>query len=120
MTITILIIMTMIIRFKYGNAVTNDLWTALSEVAQGRLDIKAIMDTWTRQMGYPVLQVKMKSPELPWSATYLSGSQVERSGPSSYRVRQHRYLTDSSLEGKGATSPYNYRWPSIILLLKSR
>ena len=47
-------------RFKYGNAVTNDLWTALSEVAQGRLDIKAIMDTWTRQMGYPVLQVKIK------------------------------------------------------------
>ena len=60
MTITITIIMTIIIRFKYGNAVTNDLWTALSEVAQGRLDIKAIMDTWTRQMGYPVLQVKIK------------------------------------------------------------
>ena len=36
---------------------TNDLWTALAEVAEGRLDIKAIMDTWTRQMGYPVLQV---------------------------------------------------------------
>ena len=65
--IIIIIIMTIIIRFKYGNAVTNDLWTALSEVAQGRLDIKAIMDTWTRQMGYPVLQVKIKSPpELPW------------------------------------------------------
>jgi len=78
-------------RFKYGNAVTNDLWTALAEVAEGRLDIKGIMDTWTRQMGYPVLQ-------------------VERSGPSSYRVRQRRYLTDSRLEGQGATSPYNYRW----------
>ena len=44
-------------RFKYDNAVTNDLWTALAEVAEGRLDIKGIMDTWTRQMGYPVLQV---------------------------------------------------------------
>ena len=50
-----------IIRFKYGNAVTNDLWTALAEVAEGRLDIKAIMDTWTRQMGYPVLQVTIAS-----------------------------------------------------------
>ena len=56
----IYIIIVIINRFKYGNAVTNDLWTALSEVAQGRLDIKAIMDTWTRQMGYPVLQVKIK------------------------------------------------------------
>ena len=46
------------VRFKYGNAVTNDLWTALAEVAEGGLDIKAIMDTWTRQMGYPVLQVQ--------------------------------------------------------------
>ena len=44
-------------KYKYGNAVTNDLWTALAEVAEGRLDIKGIMDTWTRQMGYPVLQV---------------------------------------------------------------
>lgn len=95
------------IRFKYGNAVTNDLWTALAEVAEGRLDIKGIMDTWTRQMGYPVLQVQPVTALL--HQITFSLSQVERSGPSSYRVRQQRYLTDSRLEGQGATSPYNYR-----------
>ena len=96
-----------VIRFKYGNAVTNDLWTALTEVAEGRLDIKAIMDTWTRQMGYPVLQVQPATDFL--HQITVSISQVERSGPSSYRVKQQRYLTDSRLEGQGATSPYDYR-----------
>lgn len=78
-------------RFQYRNAVTDDLWAAMVEVSEGKLNIKAIMDSWTRQMGYPVLQ-------------------VTRSGTSSYRVQQERYLTDSSLAGQGDTSPYGYRW----------
>ena len=96
-----------VIRFKYVNAVTNDLWTALAEVAEGRLDIKEIMDTWTLQMGYPVLQVQPVTASL--CQITVSISQVERSGPASYRVRQQRYLTDNRLEGQGANSPYNYR-----------
>jgi len=78
-------------RFQYKNAVTDDLWSALEEVSEGKLNIKAIMDSWTRQMGYPVLQ-------------------VTSSGSSSYRVEQERYLTDSSLAGQGEPSPYGYRW----------
>ena len=77
-------------RFQYSNAVTADLWAAMEEVSEGGLDIRGIMDTWTRQMGYPVLQ-------------------VTRASPSSYRVEQKRYLTDRSLEGHGAVSPYGYR-----------
>ncbi|XP_072035872.1 aminopeptidase N-like isoform X2 [Amphiura filiformis] len=47
--------------FEYGNAVRDDLWKHLNDVAKedGRLfiDVKEIMDTWTLQMGYPVVTV---------------------------------------------------------------
>ncbi len=47
--------------FKYKNAVTADLWRNLEAVSSQRLNITGIMDTWTRQMGYPVLKVKPKT-----------------------------------------------------------
>ncbi|MGH8066855.1 MAG: M1 family metallopeptidase, partial [Candidatus Entotheonellia bacterium] len=40
---------------KYGNARTEDLWAALAHVS-GK-PVKAIMDTWTKQPGYPFLHV---------------------------------------------------------------
>ena len=40
---------------QYANARTADLWEALEE-ASGK-PVKALMDTWTGQMGYPVLNV---------------------------------------------------------------
>ncbi len=48
---------------KYGNAAQDDLWHALT--VQSHLDdtlaktltVKQIMDTWTLQKGYPVVQV---------------------------------------------------------------
>ncbi|CAH0395173.1 unnamed protein product [Bemisia tabaci] len=54
-------------RHQYGNVVQDDLWTALTEVAHenGVLDpktsVKTIMDPWTTQTGYPVLDVKKNS-----------------------------------------------------------
>lgn len=78
-------------RFKYGNAVTADLWTDLEAVSSKRLNITRIMDTWTRQMGYPVLT-------------------VERVKRTEFRLRQSRYLLDPEAESKSAPSPYNYKW----------
>ncbi|EER05228.1 Puromycin-sensitive aminopeptidase, putative [Perkinsus marinus ATCC 50983] len=40
---------------QYGNSVTDDLWRAL-EKASGQ-PVKEMMDSWTDQMGYPVLEV---------------------------------------------------------------
>ncbi|PKB73275.1 MAG: hypothetical protein BZY75_02675 [SAR202 cluster bacterium Io17-Chloro-G7] len=51
---------------QYSNAKTEDLWAAL-ETASGQ-PVTSIMDSWTKQMGYPVLQVETagtaEQPEL--------------------------------------------------------
>jgi aminopeptidase N len=42
-------------KYQYSNAVTADLWRELEAVSSKKLAISSIMDTWTRQMGYPGL-----------------------------------------------------------------
>ena len=67
---------------------TSDLWTELSKVAPSGQNVTRIMDTWTRQMGLPVVS-------------------VEQIKPTVYRVTQERYLVDPSLAGKGESSKFN-------------
>ncbi|XP_063963335.1 aminopeptidase N-like [Lytechinus pictus] len=45
---------------REDNAKTDDLWNALTEADKniGDNDVKKIMDTWTLQMGYPVVNVR--------------------------------------------------------------
>jgi puromycin-sensitive aminopeptidase len=50
-------------RHKYGNTTTSDLWQAWSDVSG--LDVAAIMESWTRKMGYPYLTVVSET----WTAT---------------------------------------------------
>ncbi|KAJ9641853.1 hypothetical protein H2199_005066 [Coniosporium tulheliwenetii] len=42
-------------KHKYGNATTNDLWSALSD-ASGQ-DVNKFMDPWIRKIGFPVVTV---------------------------------------------------------------
>ena len=49
-------------KYKYANAVTKDLWKELESISSKQLNITHIMDTWTRQMGFPVIQVFLPSP----------------------------------------------------------
>ena len=42
---------------RYGNTRTEDLWRALG--AASRQPVSAVMGTWTRQMGFPVLDVQV-------------------------------------------------------------
>jgi len=42
---------------RYGNSRTEDLWRALG--AASRQPVGALMGTWTRQMGFPLLDVKV-------------------------------------------------------------
>ncbi|KAF1757511.1 hypothetical protein GCK72_013967 [Caenorhabditis remanei] len=45
-------------KFQYSNAVTQDLWSALSE-ASGQ-NVNELMSGWTQQMGFPVLNVTQR------------------------------------------------------------
>ncbi|XP_071548247.1 aminopeptidase N-like isoform X2 [Panulirus ornatus] len=81
--------------FKYDNAEQDDLWRHLTEAAHedgtlpDDLTVKIIMDTWTLQMGYPVIKV-VRSPD-GTSAT----------------VSQERFLM---LRKENSTDTHEYRW----------
>ncbi len=80
---------------QYSNAKTEDLWAAL-ETASGQ-PVTSIMDSWTKQMGYPVLQVNTagtkEQPELELS--------------------QQRFVYDALL-GEGEPDPELWRVPIRI------
>ena len=46
-----------LIHHEYGNAHTQDLWDALG--AASKQPVTAIMDTWVKQVGYPVLEAQV-------------------------------------------------------------
>ncbi len=46
--------------FSYGNATTEDLWKFLS--SSSRKDIKAVMNSWIRELGFPVVRVVLEPP----------------------------------------------------------
>lgn len=60
----------------YGNATTNDLWSALSE--SSGLDVTALMDPWIRKMGYPVITVAEEPGQISIKQSrYLSTGDVK-------------------------------------------
>ena len=56
--------------FEYQNAVQDDLWKYLNEEANNTqvallpASVKKIMDTWTLQTGYPVVNVMRNEPNI--------------------------------------------------------
>lgn len=56
-----------IFKNKYDNAEQDDLWESLSieahaaQVLPCEYSVKEIMDTWTKQKGYPLLSIKRNS-----------------------------------------------------------
>lgn len=70
-------------KHRYSNARTADLWEALQEASQK--PVTKLMDSWVKQMGYPVLTADIK-----------------RSGKNAtVAVTQQRFLYDNLLDGKG-------------------
>ncbi|XP_012369141.1 glutamyl aminopeptidase [Octodon degus] len=72
-------------KFQFKNAKTSDFWEALEEASN--LPIRVVMDTWTSQMGYPVLSVSNKST-----------------------VTQKRFLLDSRADPSQPPSDLGYTW----------
>src|SRR5207245_40119 len=65
---------------RYGNTRTEDLWRALG--AASRQPVGALMGTWTRQMGFPLLDGKVTRTGGSGSAS-SSGSWAVRTGSAS-------------------------------------
>ncbi|KAJ8385784.1 hypothetical protein AAFF_G00182280 [Aldrovandia affinis] len=74
--------------FEYKNAKTSDFWRSLAEVSG--LPVEEIMDTWTKQMGYPVLNLTFDG--------------------TSAKLTQQRFLLDPKADPTQPSSPYGYKW----------
>jgi len=48
---------------RYGNTETTDLWDAIEEAAEGA-PIRALMDSWIRQGGHPLITARAEGPEV--------------------------------------------------------
>ncbi len=77
-------------KFAYQNAITEDLLKELSASSTEGLNVTEIMNTWTRQKGFPVLVV----------------SQRDSNGMVS--LTQERFLSSSSAHNE--SSPYGFKW----------
>lgn len=70
----------------YDNAVTQDLLDEIQKIYGDNLNVTEFINTWTVQMGYPVVTVKEDGDN--------------------YVLTQKHYLTDSDSSEKPASSPY--------------
>lgn len=77
----------------YGNADTKDLWAVFTKHANRTFDVKAIMDTWTQQTGFPLITISR------------DGNTITAS--------QRRFLvlpSENETESLNQKSPFNYKW----------
>ncbi|XP_010890698.1 glutamyl aminopeptidase [Esox lucius] len=74
--------------FRFDNAKTDDFWESLANVSG--LPVADVMDTWTKQMGYPVLNLSTDE-----NLTKLT---------------QQRFLLDPNADPTQPTSPVSYKW----------
>lgn len=73
---------------EYSNATTEDLWNSLGSAS--RQPVRQMMNTWIRQVGYPVIDAKVKDSKI--------------------RLTQKRFL----LESKGKPKPGNWIIPLSV------
>lgn len=57
-------------KYAFKNAKTEDLWCTLSE--ESGVEVNKLMNTWTKQKGYPVVSVKLKGDMLEFEQVYYA------------------------------------------------
>ncbi|PVD39140.1 hypothetical protein C0Q70_01768 [Pomacea canaliculata] len=90
-------------KHEWGNAVTDDLWQALSEV-DGAHNVKRIMDTWTLQMGFPYVSLSFSTSAN--NNTIITATQT-------------RFLADPGHQTTDGESPFKYMWYIVLDCLAS-
>ncbi|XP_015585301.1 endoplasmic reticulum aminopeptidase 2 isoform X2 [Cephus cinctus] len=78
---------------SYQNADTNDLWAVFTKHSNHTFDVKAIMDTWTQQMGFPLITISREGNIITATQKRLLLSPV-----------------DNETELLLPKSPFNYKW----------
>ncbi|XP_024085404.1 endoplasmic reticulum aminopeptidase 1-like isoform X2 [Cimex lectularius] len=81
---------------KYSNADTKDLWAIMSKHANHSIRVKNIMDTWTRQMGFPLIELTRENEQISASQTRFLLTPEPRNENST-----------AHMEPK---APYGYKW----------
>nr|XP_046269552.1 glutamyl aminopeptidase isoform X2 [Scatophagus argus] len=74
--------------YYFKNAKTANFWASLAD-ASG-LPVAEVMDTWTKQMGYPVLDLSVSE--------------------TSAKLNQRRFLLDPKADASQPPSPFGYKW----------
>ncbi|KAJ7390104.1 hypothetical protein OS493_027136 [Desmophyllum pertusum] len=81
-------------KFKYSNATTEDLWNSLSHASSK--PVADVMETWTKQMGFPVLSVT-----------------AEQKGDSrEVNIKQNKFFADGVSQG-------SYHWQVPVSISSS-
>ncbi|KAL1129384.1 hypothetical protein AAG570_013911 [Ranatra chinensis] len=75
---------TYLTRHQYRNTFTEDLWAALEEASNK--PVRAVMSTWTRQMGFPVIRVADTSYDPATNSRVLT-------------VTQEKFCADPNIKG---------------------
>jgi puromycin-sensitive aminopeptidase len=83
-------------KFKYKNAITEDLWEALSDAS--RKPVNDLMQLWTKQTGYPCITVSTKLNDKKETILHLS---------------QERFFSN----GEKPTEEENYLWKVPISIV---
>jgi glutamyl aminopeptidase len=80
-------------KYSFNNAVTDDLWTELQSAAgpYTSYNIPLVMDTWTRQMGYPVL-----TPHKQKDGSWI--------------LSQEKFMEKGNVPSSSKNSPFGYKW----------
>ncbi|XP_059152316.1 puromycin-sensitive aminopeptidase-like [Physella acuta] len=83
-------------KHKFGNTRTKDMWDALSE--SSGMDISRIMDTWTKQMGFPLIKVEeVIVPNSDIRQVILSQEKFCSRGRSDSGASQQRWIVPFSI-----------------------
>lgn len=72
-------------KYKFANAVTQNLWDEIQQIENG-FNVTEVMDTWTAQMGFPILNVTKNGD--------------------AYTLTQNRFLSDPENERNQTLSPH--------------